>query len=248
MKLFWKSRFNNLKSEKIFSYLKYAFGEILLVVIGILVAVYINNKNEERKHRNEIDNIFSIIEIDLINDIEEAESIIFSEEKKEKYYNLFINNKLTKEDYEKKYILRRLVFGYLEISFNKRGYNLLNEHKSLDTSKDSLIIKTIELYTHRIDEVKADDQLREIEFKETFKYWKTQEWWEDYIMGFKDRDNFNSVKFIDYALNSKDYKNRVTTSRFINSFVFLPELKKFIKDAKEVLNLIELRKNKQFNN
>jgi hypothetical protein len=30
-------------------YLKYALGEIVLVVIGILLALQINNKNEQRK-------------------------------------------------------------------------------------------------------------------------------------------------------------------------------------------------------
>ncbi|MFC3881537.1 DUF6090 family protein [Algoriphagus namhaensis] len=30
-------------------YLKYAFGEIVLVVIGILIALSINNWNEDRK-------------------------------------------------------------------------------------------------------------------------------------------------------------------------------------------------------
>ena len=32
-------------------YLKYAIGEIILVVIGILIALYINNMNEDRKAR-----------------------------------------------------------------------------------------------------------------------------------------------------------------------------------------------------
>ena len=32
-------------------YLKYAFGEVLLVVVGILIALYINNWNEDRKDR-----------------------------------------------------------------------------------------------------------------------------------------------------------------------------------------------------
>ena len=32
-------------------YLKYAFGEIILVVIGILIALSINNWNENRKER-----------------------------------------------------------------------------------------------------------------------------------------------------------------------------------------------------
>jgi len=34
-----------------FRYLKYALGEIVLVVIGILLALQINNWNEERKDR-----------------------------------------------------------------------------------------------------------------------------------------------------------------------------------------------------
>ncbi len=33
-------------------YLKYAIGEILLVVVGILIALGINNWNEERKQKN----------------------------------------------------------------------------------------------------------------------------------------------------------------------------------------------------
>ncbi len=32
-------------------YLKYAFGEIVLVVIGILLALQINNWNQERQNR-----------------------------------------------------------------------------------------------------------------------------------------------------------------------------------------------------
>lgn len=157
-----------MKKDKLVSYLVYAFGEIILVVAGILIAVYINNRNDLKKHQKEIDNIFLIIESDLKNDIEEAQKIISSEKNKDDLYKKFFNSELTKNDYEKNYLLRRLIFGYLEISFNKRGFNLLNEHKNIDESKDSLIIKIIELYTHRIDEVKADDELRDIEFKELF--------------------------------------------------------------------------------
>ena len=40
-----------MSSGKTSKYLKYAIGEILLVVIGILIALYINNLNEARKFR-----------------------------------------------------------------------------------------------------------------------------------------------------------------------------------------------------
>ncbi|WP_166966814.1 DUF6090 family protein [Yeosuana marina] len=49
IKFFRKIRQNLLSEGKTRSYLKYAIGEIVLVVIGILIALQINNWNEERK-------------------------------------------------------------------------------------------------------------------------------------------------------------------------------------------------------
>ena len=42
-----------IEKNKTGKYLKYAIGEIFLVVIGILIALQINNLNEERKLRND---------------------------------------------------------------------------------------------------------------------------------------------------------------------------------------------------
>jgi len=46
---FRKLREPRLTEGKVFKYLKYAIGEIVLVVIGILIALAINNVNEDRK-------------------------------------------------------------------------------------------------------------------------------------------------------------------------------------------------------
>lgn len=241
MKVFRKARFKKLKKYEVFSYLAYMLGEIALVVIGILIAVYINNKNEEKKYNKEIKNILSIIETDIEDDIKEAYQIILSEESKESNYNRFFENKLTSKDYKSDYSLKRLIFGYPEISFNKRGFNLLNENKNLDAANDSLIIKIIDLYTHRIYEVKADDELRKIEFNETYAYFKNQPWWYEFIEGLTVQDKFESKGFVEYALNSNDYKNKVSSWYFINKFVLLPEIKKFIEEAEAILTLIKKR-------
>lgn len=54
IKLFRKIRQNLLVENKTGKYFKYAIGEIVLVVIGILIAVSINNWNENRKQNQSI--------------------------------------------------------------------------------------------------------------------------------------------------------------------------------------------------
>ena len=53
LKFFRKIRQQTLSKNKTSKYFKYAIGEVILVVIGILIALQINNWNENRKASNE---------------------------------------------------------------------------------------------------------------------------------------------------------------------------------------------------
>tara|TARA_R100001369_G_C3295605_1_gene164760 strand:+ start:42 stop:791 length:750 start_codon:yes stop_codon:yes gene_type:complete len=52
IKFFRKIRYDLMEKNKTGKYLKYAIGEIVLVVIGILIALQINQWNENRKENN----------------------------------------------------------------------------------------------------------------------------------------------------------------------------------------------------
>ena len=71
IKFFRKIRYNLMEQNKTGKYLKYAIGEIILVMIGILLALQINNWNEVRKdNRLEVDYYCKIkedLEIDKNN-------------------------------------------------------------------------------------------------------------------------------------------------------------------------------------
>ncbi|SDQ93978.1 DUF6090 family protein [Flagellimonas zhangzhouensis] len=68
MLAFFRRIRQQLLSENKFSkYLLYAFGEIILVVIGILIALQINNWNEERKNTQLEKNYLISISTDLEN-------------------------------------------------------------------------------------------------------------------------------------------------------------------------------------
>lgn len=57
-------------------YFKYAIGEIVLVVIGILIALQINNWNEERKENAKINTYLKSMLVDLNNDITRIDRMI----------------------------------------------------------------------------------------------------------------------------------------------------------------------------
>ena len=71
IKFFRKVRQNLLSENKFSKYLLYAIGEIILVVIGILIALQINIWNEQRKDRIEEANILRDIKGSISTDIQQ---------------------------------------------------------------------------------------------------------------------------------------------------------------------------------
>ncbi|MDP5091941.1 MAG: DUF6090 family protein [Polaribacter sp.] len=69
IKFFRKIRQKLIEQSKVRSYFLYAFGEIVLVVIGILIALQINNWNEIRKDKQKETIYLSNLERDLENQI-----------------------------------------------------------------------------------------------------------------------------------------------------------------------------------
>ncbi|MGB6034831.1 MAG: DUF6090 family protein, partial [Cryomorphaceae bacterium] len=60
-----------LSKNKFTQYVIYAIGEIALVMIGILLALQVNNWNELRKQQESLKAIYLITKEDLRNDIVE---------------------------------------------------------------------------------------------------------------------------------------------------------------------------------
>lgn len=85
IKFFRKIRQNLLMENKTGKYFKYAIGEILLVVIGILIALQINNWNDQRISQKEVITQLKILSNELKDDINLFESKIKSYPEKVDY-------------------------------------------------------------------------------------------------------------------------------------------------------------------
>jgi len=143
MKLFNINRFKSIKTKRLQNYLVYAIGEIILVVVGILVAVAINNRNEAKKDEAQVDKIAAQVKQRIDTDIKEIKRIKQILDEDLKLYNLFLKKDKTPK--ETKYVSQQvpyLVTMVVEFaSFNSIVSSSLDKatQPTEDLIKDELI-------------------------------------------------------------------------------------------------------------
>jgi hypothetical protein len=186
-------------------YLRYAIGEIVLVVIGILIALQINNYNARKKSVERIDAFFEIVLEDLEAEIEESNARLGYQGIRDSLCYLFMNEQLTEEDYRTggyRYMLAELTLFYKYFKFQKTGYDqIISNQNDLPEKYDEVMRDLASLY---------------------FKTGKSLDYWnkETARIGTRNEDYFtdncawyakneNSDEMISYFLNDPHYKNSV---------------------------------------
>ncbi|MBD10112.1 MAG: hypothetical protein CMC68_05100, partial [Flavobacteriaceae bacterium] len=96
IKFFRNIRRSHINEGKTSKYLKYALGEIILVVIGILIALQINNWNENRKKRQVELNYLERLIIDLRENEKLLSEFHDIKQKQLEAANIFLNFSFSK--------------------------------------------------------------------------------------------------------------------------------------------------------
>ena len=91
IKIFRKIRFDLMEKNRTGKYLKYAVGEIILVVIGILIALSINNWNETKKEQAITNNYLSGFVGDLKKDRAQLDNLIIVRKKQNESVKALLN-------------------------------------------------------------------------------------------------------------------------------------------------------------
>ena len=76
MKIFRKFRIRFLRKNRFTKYMVYAIGEILLVVIGILIAVQVNNWNNTRLNHQKENIILQNLNVEFVRNREVVRRIL----------------------------------------------------------------------------------------------------------------------------------------------------------------------------
>ena len=161
IKFFRRIRFNLMEQNKTGKYFKYAIGEIILVVIGILIALQINNWNEFNKERESEKRILTEIRDNLVFDLVDFESNITTFQNKITSSKSLLKILESNSEYNDSigfffYYLK----AYPHFSNKSNGYNLLRS-KGLDIIQNDSIRKRIsDLYEDRYQYLKTYEKER----------------------------------------------------------------------------------------
>ncbi len=214
---FRKKRKTLANDNKVIKYTRYALGEILLVVIGILIALQINTYHQEKLNHKKILKLFKEVEMDLLNDIEEAELIIKWWEKKERLLDEFLKGDKPQSYFEND--MRSLVLlgisGY-PISKSEGSFSQLNNQKDILTGQyDEVFKKLNRLYT----EGGGFLNLTHNQFHNEILAYKnhlydTYDWMED----FYNREYTKEIK--NYFFKSKYHRRQLVKYRYFGGFYY----------------------------
>ena len=148
MKLLRTIRQNLIMKNQDGNYYKYAVGEIILVVLGILIALSINNWNENRKNKKKelvlINNIIEDLGLDLIHINKSLNEVVNQKELVDDLIEKIIDNK-KKLDYEK--------IGLLRFSSDFRPISQRNHSESISNLNDDFIRDILQKYFLKEDQV-----------------------------------------------------------------------------------------------
>jgi hypothetical protein len=205
IKLFKNIRKNLLMENKTSKYLKYAIGEIILVVIGILIALQINNWNELRKNESKILSILKEVQNDLQEDILKSKELFAYYKRRDSIIQLALDNKLTQADYlsDKKYAYINVATNAFHLKIHGNGYkNFSDNLDNLPDTYKEIIAPLNEIYIYNKYEIdKFDTRLDKITDRLMDNQGATKPWFYNVQQG-KVSD-----EAIQFYLNDSIYKN-----------------------------------------
>jgi hypothetical protein len=203
IKLFRKNRQNLLMENKIWKYFKYAIGEILLVVLGILIALYINNTNHDYQIEKKTTSLMNEVAKDLEYFITVSNNQLEFYSNKQKIFDLIINEKLTYEDYSKSRHPKLTVATTWYLYGEKRQIaykNLISEINEIPDKYKSLVNALSSFYDNKVNE-DYTKLIKSISIENEKKRVNNYKWYSS-----KVPDNQNN-EMIDFMLNDFRYKN-----------------------------------------
>ena len=217
-------RFKKLVSMETGKYLRYAVGEIVLVVIGILIALQVNNWNEYRKEKVEEKKILLSLHNEISNNLESLQVVIEEKNKIIDVNQYIIDNTGKNGEWKSMKPLDSLMnyislSGWIFVPQNGVLNEIINSGKLLLIEND--LIK---------NEIASLPQLLSLMIEEDRQYRLDLH---QYFLPFLSK-NYNLIELTEYRELLENYSFKMGETNFSKS---IPEL----LDSREFENILTIQ-------
>jgi hypothetical protein len=231
-----KIRKSYLLNNKAKSYLLYALGEIILVMAGILLALYVNNLNEASKQNRQLRNIFETVRADLLTDTLGATEIVSFYDSINKYSRKVINKEYNASTIDNCNWCKSLITVYKPYTIQDKGYNMLKNFGKIDAEEqDSLQTTILQFYKSITDIIDQSNEFVKSETLSNLDYFANQPWFIDWMQGRLT----NEMKT--YFGNSEAFKNRVAKNYILATQNHANFINTHKRGAREIIKSIDSR-------
>jgi len=194
-----------MEQNKTGKYFKYAIGEIILVVIGILMALSLNNWNEKRIQNANFDKLIDALEKEIIENIVEANYEIDWARKVQMNASKILINKISRKQFLEDKNLRDLI-GLNRLDINSDDVSSLVKRQEDFPENYKALIPHLKNYLKKEERYNKQD----LEYGQYITGYfdfliKTQPWYATSYVQVLDSVALN--KQVDFYLENPVYKN-----------------------------------------
>lgn len=206
---FRKTRQKLAENNQFLKYSRYAIGEIVLVVIGILIALSLNNWNEKRIQDANFDKLIDALENEIIENIEEANYEIYWAREVQMNASKILLNEISREEFLEDPSLRSVI-ELNRLDINSDDVSSLVKRQEDFPENYKVLIPHLKNYLKKEERYNKQD----LEYGPLVNGYydfliKTQPWFAN--SSIKVLDSVALNKQIDFYLENPVYKNYLTS-------------------------------------
>jgi len=204
LRFFSKMRYKLAAENRVAKYSRYAIGEILLVVVGILIALQVNNWNERRKIQQDIKDTKRALEQELLNNISSATSLLNIGYELSDVLKEFKENKTLRDpNYgQGKFYDKFGIFDTYVRDFEVENLEALISLEKKLSHSDKALLPTAK-------DIRRSIAMRKIwETKGTDLSLERYKEFADELPWFYDSDSISNIKRDNYILNNPNFRNK----------------------------------------
>jgi len=213
-----KIRRNLLVNQKLKRYLLYAVGEIILVVIGILIAVQVNNWNRQQKEKDIEIALLQQMEKDLTTCLEDINYNIIVTEKGIKSAEMLLSYMDTNQPYEDSLAAHfASSFTWTRLMINSIAYETIKSNGIDIISNVDLRNKIVNLFETRLEFLRQLENIT-LEYVETMRREEAVNYFKSFNKDFGLIDDYDSGKSVpkNYAQLRKNENFKYHLETFLN--------------------------------